>query len=113
MRTNNRVAAVGVTLAAALAVGTFAVAAPVATAAAPRPQDSVQAGLFKRKWTGTAVWDEGTGTWRAQISNGRDSALLPSTYDTRQAAQNDADETADRMNGNVVADPACKPPVLC
>jgi hypothetical protein len=113
MRTKSRLTAAGVTVAAALAVGAVAFATPAVTAA-PSSTTQVQAGLFKkREWTGSAALDKETGLWRAYITNGRDSALLPSTYADEDAAKNDAQATADRMNGNFMDGPGCQPPVLC
>jgi hypothetical protein len=112
MRRNSRLAAAGLTVAAALAVGSLAFAAPV-TAVAQHPGVQTDVAKKQREWSGGAAYDEDSGKWRAYITDGKQSALLPSEYDTREEAQDNAQAQADAMNGKVVDAPECQPPVLC
>ncbi len=133
MRVFGRLTVVGLTTAAAVAVGSVALAAPasandpmmpvasITTTTLAQPVGTALESLTSApptmlqssaKWKGGAARDLDTGTWRATITRG-DVTILLGHYETEKEARKAGRKEARELNG-VMDGPGCDPPfVLC
>lgn len=109
MTITSTLARAGLSLIAAAAVGSAAVAAPANAFVARSASDQVQTDTT---WSGGATRDLETDRWRPTITRGTETIVLDGSYGTEREARRAAKAEAKERNG-FMDGPGCQPPVLC